>query len=701
MRQHRKGIRVTRFNMPVRRPPHRGAGRPAGRLVALLLATVLIGTAGQAGAFAVGDDAVLNAPAVEETDPGATPAPEEAAPVPAPEETQSTPAPEQAEEAPEEAPAPKAARSQVAPLSVPAPGANEAVITVKVGGDRTANAAASNLAGVKLRLHDGGTSGPGSARSDAWASCTSDAQGDCSFTVPETQAASGCIVIWCTTPAGANRDAQFWVVAESSASGWYLNPTLVTDNGANAYQFRTNGQLRSGTTYRFGTSNFTAGSGSQTSGGTWQSSRNNPKLPITCAPGLRVALILDLSGSVGNAGATGTLKNASKGMVDALAGTGSSLALYTFASTAPRGSGATGQNYAAMAIDAGSNRQTIKNRIDGYATGGGTNWDQGIWQVANDSASYDLAIVVTDGLATYYNGGGSGSSTRFIETERAIFSANALKAKGTRVLAVGVGEGIRGNPANLRAVSGVSGYASGGNANEADYFQADWNQLAGVLSSVAKGATCQADIDITKQTHAYGTSGPVQGGAGWGFNATATQGTLSRTGTQQTNSSGQVSYDLGFSSPTGTSEVTLTETMSTAQTRDGWDLTKITCTVNGIDVPVSSQNAKISVTAGDQVDCTFLNTQTLKPGLTIEKSAWDTPTSAGLENARELPDGGSVPSGTHITWKYLVTNTGQTKLTGIAVVDDQLAANAVSCPGTVLDVGKSMTCTASGPVTAR
>ena len=37
-------MRVTRFNMPVRRPPHRGAGRPAGRLVALLLATVLIGT---------------------------------------------------------------------------------------------------------------------------------------------------------------------------------------------------------------------------------------------------------------------------------------------------------------------------------------------------------------------------------------------------------------------------------------------------------------------------------------------------------------------------------------------------------------------------------------------------------------------------------------------------------------------------------
>lgn len=720
MRQHRKGIRVTRFNMPVRRPLHRGAGRPAGRLVALLLATVLIGTAGQAGAFAVGDEAALNTPAVEETDPGATPTPEETAPVPTPEETQSTPAPEQAETAPEQAPAdaqvpaPKAARSQVAPLSVPAPSANEAVITVKVGGDRTGSAAASTLAGVKLRLHDGGANGAGSPRTESWATCISDAQGDCSFTVPETQpeiSSRQCAERWLgiciryetivTQQLGANRDSQFWVVAESAASGWYLNPKLVTDNGDSAYQFRTGSQLRSGSTYTFGTSSFSAGSGSQLSGGTWQSSRNNPKLPITCAPGLRVALILDLSGSVGNAGATGTLKNASKGMVDALAGTGSSLALYTFGGTAPRSNDSSGRNYASLPIDTGSNRTTINGRIDGYSTGGGTNWDQGIWQVANDSASYDLAIVVTDGLATYYNGGGSGSSTRFIETERAIFSANALKAKGTRVLAVGVGDGIKGTPENLRAVSGEAAYGPTVAASKADFFQSDWNQLAGVLSSVAKGATCQADIDITKQTHAYGTSGPVQGGAGWGFSATATQGKLSPTGTQQTNSSGQVSYDLGFSSPNESADVTLKEVMTTAQTRDGWDLTKITCTVNGTNVPVSSPNAKISVTAGDQVDCTFLNTQTLKPGLTIEKSAWDTPTNAGLENARELPDGGSVPSGTRITWKYLVTNTGQTKLTGIAVIDDQLAANAVSCPGTALDVGKSMTCTASGPVTAR
>jgi hypothetical protein len=47
-----------------------------------------------------------------------------------------------------------------------------------------------------------------------------------------------------------------------------------------------------------------------------------------------------------------------------------------------------------------------------------------------------------------------------------------------------------------------------------------------------------------------------------------------------------------------------------------------------------------------------------------------------------------------------VTNTGETVLHDIKVVDDQLPDDAVTCPKTTLRVGKSMTCTASGKVTA-
>ncbi|RAF48905.1 hypothetical protein DN546_38130, partial [Burkholderia multivorans] len=79
--------------------------------------------------------------------------------------------------------------------------------------------------------------------------------------------------------------------------------------------------------------------------GTWQNTRRNPALQVSCSAGLRVALVLDLSGSVSNSGALGTLKDASKGMVDALKGTSSSMALYTFSNDSPRSNTDDGRNW--------------------------------------------------------------------------------------------------------------------------------------------------------------------------------------------------------------------------------------------------------------------------------------------------------------------------------------------------------------------
>src|SRR5699024_3939294 len=128
----------------------------------------------------------------------------------------------------------------------------------------------------------------------------------------------------------------------------------------------------------------------------------------------------------------------------------------------PRSTTVSGQNYPDLiAVD--GNRSRIHGRIDGYSAEGGTNWDRGIHQVAADKQDFDLAIVITDGLATFSGSptSGPGNYTRLVETEQAIFSANALKGEGTRVLAVGVGDGMSGAPHNLRAVSGPTGYVPG------------------------------------------------------------------------------------------------------------------------------------------------------------------------------------------------------------------------------------------------
>ena len=64
--------------------------------------------------------------------------------------------------------------------------------------------------------------------------------------------------------------------------------------------------------------------------------------------------------------------------------------------------------------------------------------------------------------------------------------------------------------------------------------------------------------------------------------------------------------------------------------------------------------------------------------------------STNGQDADSAP-GPSIPEGGDVTWSYVVTNTGETKLTGIAVVDDQ--EGAVACDKTELDPGESMNCT--------
>lgn len=204
---------------------------------------------------------------------------------------------------------------------MPRANGNDAVITVKVGGDRTGLSAISNLAGVQLGLYANQNDTTPVA---GFGTCTSDADGDCSFTVPNTQRR------------GTNRDSQFWVGQISSANGYYANPNLGTGTTAAAdpYRFQTYTQLRNGQTYA-STVDFMVATGptnSEASGGIWQNSRNNPTFPAKC--GIDVAILHDLSNSVTATDLT-NMKAASDGFVDALTGTPSQVSTFTFGTSAP------------------------------------------------------------------------------------------------------------------------------------------------------------------------------------------------------------------------------------------------------------------------------------------------------------------------------------------------------------------------------
>ncbi len=60
--------------------------------------------------------------------------------------------------------------------------------------------------------------------------------------------------------------------------------------------------------------------------------------------------------------------------------------------------------------------------------------------------------------------------------------------------------------------------------------------------------------------------------------------------------------------------------------------------------------------------------------------------------------GPSLTVGSAVTWKYIVTNAGQTSLSNVRVTDDR--GVVVTCPAATLAAGAAMTCTASGAAQA-
>ncbi|MEV7964000.1 isopeptide-forming domain-containing fimbrial protein [Oerskovia paurometabola] len=487
----------------------------------------------------------------------------------------------------------------VTPFLVPPATGNNAVITVKVGGDRTSLVAVGPLAGVTLQLYDG-TGVPTTPVADAWATCVSDADGDCSFVVPDTQFG------------GANRDRRFWVVQAGVPADWYENPDLGTGgSGATVtpYDFRTGTQLRPGTTYT-SQGSFMLGTGNTNavaSGGIWQTSRVNPTFPAQC--GIDVALVLDLSGSV--AGDLPQLKAAANQFVDSLTGTPSNMGLFTFSSLAPA---AGNPNLALTPVSTEDSAQLVKDRIDSYTAGGGTNWDRGIYQVAASAADYDVAIVLTDGNPTFYgNQEGPGNFTRLREVENGVFSANAVKAEGTHMVAFGVGDGIdsAGSGLNLRAISGeLAG---------TDYFQtADYEDAGNQLRALALG-NCEGSVSVIKQVVPSGApAGSIAGAepaGGWEFTAETQSGdvTVEAPATVTTAAgTGAANFDLSYPTSTSSGVVGVAETQQPGFTLQQVDGANAVCTdiVTGDTVTATNSGATgftVPVDPTTAVTCTVYN----------------------------------------------------------------------------------------------
>src|ERR1700728_1344895 len=515
-----------------------------------------------------------------------------------------------------------AASVAVAVLGLPALAGAQAgqdpVITVTAGGDRTANTSVAGLAGVTFDFYAGvaGTQ-PGGA---PVASCVTAANGRCSVDVAARSGGSG------------GNQAGYWVVQAGVPAGWVASPFL--DTRAATSITRTNYS-------RLFVANVTANvsvpipattntSTATARGSAWASSRDNPPLPEKC--GLRVALLFDLSGSIGRN--IGQLRSAGTDFVNALTGTPSSVGVYTFASFAPANP-ANNSNAELTSVSTAESAARVTSKINGLTvqtTNAGTNWDQGIWQIAADPTDYDVAIVLTDGNPTFYGptAQGPGSYTRLIEVENGIFSANALKARGTTVLAVGIGA-VGAAADNLAAISGPR--------EGTDYFATNFSHLADVLESLAL-EHCRGTVNVVKQVVPAAAPGDLSAAVpapGWHFSASP--GTVEpQHAITDANGAASFATDTISSEP-----VTLAETQ-----QDGYQLIQregdnASCrNSSGEPVPVTNSGPlgfTVDAVATESINCIVYNQEPAAapdPASVVVHKTWDI-------NGVTLPDGDQDP----------------------------------------------------------
>lgn len=407
----------------------------------------------------------------------------------------------------------------------------DGTVTVAKGGDRQADGSVSGLAGAKFELYqvadsltvDGGT---------LVGSCTTAATGTCDV------------------PVKLSDNSRYFYAKEISApAGWSMAENF--GRPTDLVRYNTGAMLSSRTTARV-----------PEKGRTWPNVRNNPTAPAKC--GLNIAMVMDTSSSIDNS-ELAKFRSAAVGVVDALSGTPSRVALSKFADNAS-------PVLAPTSVADATGAQTVRDAINGVDGSGWTNWDQALAGAVNPS--HDVVLFLTDGDPTTYRAGTDhNANTRLRDMEEAIHSANAVKATGAQVIAVGIGMSGDASVVRLNQV-----------ASAQDTYTTTWDSLGAKLKEIAMGE-CAGKITLQKQIESYdGVIYPSHASAnGWQFTGATSAGTIGTfPKTADVNGvQGFTSADLTV--PSGsTPTVTVTETP-----QPGFIFTGAVCTVDGREVAVN------------------------------------------------------------------------------------------------------------------
>jgi len=561
--------------------------------------------------------------------------------------------------------------------------------------------------------------------------CTSDAAGDCVFQIP-IQAGDPVVGAMQTAPytdlgtGHVPQGTSLMAAALAAPSGYYANPWWNTgplsgqaDQMAPLRHVFTTPPLVGGQTYEHGV-NWIGDPGRPTvpptsvpgndysrrvaSAGRTPLSRVNLDMPTQC--GINVALVVDVSSSVGTAtpgqplGARPALVQAMDTFVDALHGTPSQLALFTFGTDSP--ATGFGPNTALRPVGTAAEAQAFKSLYNDNAPGAPgnrdwddpafawptnyTNWDRGFAAAAEangpagDSSHYDLLVFITDGNPTVYGPAPLTSSgalkdrnsgyTRFREVGDGLASANLVKSQDTRVLALGVGAGVsgEGSEVNLRTVSGRDAY-DGGNIMEADYLQATDYAAAGEALHDVILDNCAPSISIVKRILPAGATSVDDArlpSSPWSLtvDAAATSGedvaitptgeaTTQNTSTAATDlATGSKAFDLGFSpgdvpvalefSEAGQAGYTPRPEFTTCENKSTEESVAVTASTGGAPGDSMSVSLDQGIGVDDAISCVIYNEEppSVVPASVVVHKQWELHTATGVAL---IPDGLQPP----------------------------------------------------------
>lgn len=369
----------------------------------------------------------------------------------------------------------------------------------------------------------------------------------------------------------------------------------------------------------------------------------------TC--GMDIALVMDVSDSI-TADKLTQMKTALNSFVDSfLPSTPTQFSLVTFGDTATLKQAFT------------SDPAVIKAAINSAATGGGTNWEDGLLKA---KSSFDprptkgnLILFASDGSPNVYN---NTSGTGIIYNDapnalpKAVTVANTIKAEGTKIIGLAIGSNA--DIANFKTLIGPnvspSPVAMG---ITTDIISTDFSTMSAALSSLYS-SMCSSTIVVQNQIDTN-NDGVAE------IDGSAASSLLSGTGfslagpTNSPKLSTDQTGTLQYASLTDGS-YTITETP-----QDGYTLSGINCKQNNTAVGtvnlIANSVSGIPITRGDNAYCTFINkARTLQIGLSVSASPTGVPIGGG-----------------NVTFSYTVTNPSSVPLTQVSVSDKQCSPVAL------------------------